>query len=296
MDRKYLYALLLVSSFSSTIFAGKKILFLVSTPRSLSTAFLRAIQARGEVDARYGMDVFNEPFMPVWWANNGTGAQAVYREDSLVKTYQPIVDQLLQEAEQKPIFIKEQSFIVQSLLRNDDRLFTNPDVTFAMLLRNPHHSIISFYNKLGKVIDGFSAIVGHKGCYEVFQEIKTRTGKAPEIVISEDLYGHSYEAMQRFCERVDIPFVPEALRWQSLGSSFDGTQLWHEAKKQDKAQYWHGDAIMSTGFEKPRQYDVDEQGNPTFSEIEKLEDREACKKVYEENTYYYNLILQSVNK
>lgn len=293
---KYLSALLLVISFSGTLVAGDKLLFLISTPRSVSTAFLRAMQARGEVDARYRLEAFNEPFMPTWCANNVPGAQAVYRKDTLVATYKSTVDQLLQEAEKKPIFIKEQSLIVQDLLRHDERLFSNPDVTFAMLLRNPHHAIISFYKKLGTVINGFSDVVGQKGCYELFQEIKKRTGKDPVIVITEELYEQPREAMERFCQGVNIPFVPEALQWESLGSNFDGTQEWHEAKIQDKAQHWHGDAMISTGFAKPRQYEVDAQGKPTFSEIDTQEDRDACKKAYEENMHYYNLILESMRK
>jgi len=294
MVRKHLCALLLASCFSGTVFAGHKIVFLISTPRSLSTAFLRAIQARGEVDKQYYMSIFNEPFMPVsWWQDEALGG---YNRPEAPKTYQMAVDQILTEAERSAVFIKEQSYIVQELLQYDDRLFNNSNVTFAILLRNPHHITISFYKKLGKTFDKFSDLIGQKGCYELWQEIKKRTGKSPVIVITEELYQHPYETMHQFCQSVDIPFIPEALQWKSLGSDFEGTQAWHQTKILSATQHWHDDAIMSTGFQKPREYEVDTQGNPTFSEIENPEDREVCKKAYEENMYYYKLILQSIGE
>jgi hypothetical protein len=297
MKFKSLCTLLLLSSVSSLLSAHHKIVYLISTPRSLSTLFLRAMHARGD------MSIFNEPSIPVWYGPNkawygtlnGIEVEQWYRP-GFPKTCKEVVDRLLAEAEVRSVFAKEMSYMVKALIKEDDRLLNDHNVVFAILLRNPHHSIISFYKKWGGIVESFDAIIGYKECYELYQHIKQQTGQAPCIVITEEFYMNPAEAMKSFCEQVGIPFLPDALQWQSLGKAFDGVQEWHEAKIYERTHYWHGDAIMSTGVSKPHQYEVDSCGNPTFSEIEKPEDRERCKQVYEQNMYYYKLILQSIDK
>ncbi len=297
---RYGCALVMAFSVVGMSLAHHKILYLISTPRSLSTIFLRAMHARDD------MSIFNEPLVPVWYGDAHAVKQwygAVYGVDmeewcrsGVPRTSKEVVDRLLAESELHPVFVKEQSFMVQNLLKEDDRIFNDPGITFAMLLRNPHHSIISFYKKWGQLVDNFSEIVGYRGCYELYHEIKKKTDKAPVIVIAEEMYTNTADAMQLFCKNVGIPFLREALQWQSLGTAFDGVAEWHEVKVYERTHYWHGDAILSTGFQKPRQYEVDAEGNPTFSEIANLDDRERCKEVYRENMYYYQRILENVGK
>ncbi len=252
------------------------------------------------------MSIFNEPSVPVWYgdvhgveqwygAENGVKMEEWCRP-GVARTYKEVIDRLLAESELCPVFVKEQSYMVQNLLKEDDRILHDHDITFAMLLRNPHHSIISFYKKWGQLVDNFSEIVGYQGCYELYHEIKKKTGKAPVVVITQEMYTNSADAMQTFCKNVGIPFLPEALQWPSLGMAFDGVVEWHEVKVYERTHYWHGDAILSTGFQQPRQYEVDAEGNPTFSEIANLEDRERCKEAYRENMYYYNLIIESISR
>lgn len=284
MTHKQICVLIMICSFSGFIEAHHKIVYLIATPRSLSTVFLRAMHARGD------MSIFNEPSVPVWYKNAvpDIKAEEWYRP-GIPTSYQEIIDQLFAEAQQRPVFIKEHSFMVQDLLNHDNRILHDADITFAILLRDPHHAIISYYKKEGGITEEFSETIGYKGCYALYELIKKETGKAPVIVITEQLYTYPDEMMRKFCEDVGIPFLPGALQWPSLGAAFDGVEEWHEMKLFDKTHYWHGDAIMSTGFQKPRSYEVDEDGNPTFSEISNLDDREQCKEAYRENMYYYNL-------
>ena len=297
MIRKYICILLMIGKSSCMLWAHHKIVYLISTPRSLSTLFLRAMHARGD------FSIFNEPSIPVWygpdqaWYGTLNGIKMdQWCRPGVPRTSREVVDRLLAEAEVRPVFVKEMSYMVKNLLKEDGRFLNDSNIVFAILMRNPHHSIISFYKKWGGIVEGFEKIIGCQECYELYQEIKQRMGIAPSIVITEDLYMKPAEAMRVFCEKVNIPFFPEALQWQSLGKEFDGVEEWHEAKIYERTHYWHGDAIMSTGFSMPRQYEVDAQGNPTFIEIENLEDRAICKKVYDENLHYYNLVMQSIVK
>jgi len=67
-------------------------------------------------------------------------------------------------------------------------------------------------------------------------------------------------------------------------------------KSKKAAMLWHKDALYSTEFNRPSLYEVDNNNNPTFSEITDLADREICKKVYEENLKWYHLILVEKEK
>jgi hypothetical protein len=81
------------------------------------------------------------------------------------------------------------------------------------------------------------------------------------------------------------------LNWPKLDHDFTGVQEWGELKNKELTDHWHGNAIQSTSFSKQKSYKVDEQGNPTFSEITNQDDKEACRKAYTENLHYYNLLL-----
>ncbi len=211
-----------------------KIIYLVSTPRSLSTVFVRMMQARGD------MSVFNEPAQKACKLDFDVVTNG-YRPEAPL-THQEVVDQLLLKSTIRPVFAKDQSFIVKDLLENDPRLIN--------------------------------------------------TGKNPAIVFTQDLYNNPEATIRKFCNDVNIPYIEHALSWHSLGEDFDGTQEWHETKSFEMMHHWHKDAILSTQFKQPTQYEVDAQGNPTFSEIADPHDRQGCIEAYQENLKYYQEILK----
>ena len=110
--------------------------------------------------------------------------------------------------------------------------------------------------------------------------------------MSEHLYTNTEITVKTLCNQIQIPFKSSSLNWEKLGKSFTGHEKWHEHKKKDLTHRWHGNAMQSTGFTKPRQYEIDKDGDPTFSEVADLEHRDICKKLYKENIEYYQLFLK----
>lgn len=244
-------SILLLSLLVTTSFCTNKIIYLVSPPRSLSVAFLRMMHARGD------FSIMHEPSQPVFNRMHSPDiVQNYFRKNSFQSFYE-VKTAILQEVEKHNVFVKEISFAVEDFHLNDAELMKNPHVYFVFLIRNPHHTIISFYKKVAPIFDQIayqiSDLIGYKSLYSIFKAAKQHAAQAPYIIYTEDLYNNPQETIKRFCQHIGIAFKPESLHWDNLGEHFDG-QAWHEAKHKELIHYWHGDAIKSTGFEKPTSY------------------------------------------
>ncbi len=279
-SRNLLFILLLISQVS--MHAHHKIIYLISPPRSLSVAFTRMMQARGD------FKIFHEPSQKAFNSIHYPHYTHWYRDDAS-NTYMESKAQILLAAKNYPIFVKEMSFAIDEFITKDLELLNDPNVYFVFLLRKPHATTISFYNRSKCVINNLAHAIGYKSCLDIYHALSTISEKKPLILSTEDLYNDPSNTIQKFCDYCDIPFMPEALEWNDLGNNFSGVEEWHETKFQDTTQHWHGDAIHSTGFHKPHEYEVDEQGNPTFEEIAQ-EYRDEYIKAYEYNKPFYELL------
>lgn len=268
------------------LYSTHKIVYLISPPRSLSVAFMRMIQARGD------FTIFHEPSQYVYCKNEAVTVLNWFNNDA-PSTYEAVKQEIFKAAEFNDVFVKEMSFAIYRDLVQDQNCVSDPRIYFIFLIRNPHHSIISFYQHQQAMqvpTPRLDDIVGYKACYEIFNYVRKNAVHQPLVIYSEDLYTNPQETIERFCKHVDIPFKEEALSWQDLGTEFNGQQEWHEIKKATVTHTWHSDAIRSTGFGQPTQYQVDADNNPTFIEISNLEHRAACKKAYQQNKIYYDLM------
>lgn len=282
----FLTVLLFVESSLST----HKIIYLISPPRSLSVAFLRMMETRGD------FAILHEPSQLAWNLLHSPELVQNWYLPNAPRSFIEVKNIILQTAEHHNVFVKEMSFAVRDFLLNDFDLMKNPQVYFVFLVRNPHHTTISMYKKIISVFDAvayeLSEAMGYQALYETFKTVKQHAAQEPYIMLTEDLYNNPEETIQKFCNHVGIDFKPESLHWSDLGEHFTGDQAWHEIKYKEITHHWHGDAIRSTGFSKPNSYEVDEYGNPTFAEITNPEHRDTCKKIYLEQLFYYNLLLK----
>ena len=272
--------LVLADDFQSN---DKKIIYLISTPRSLSTAFLRMMHARGDCI------VMNEPsILPqsvrLWRDMYFSG----------LKRY------VLWEAENKHVFAKELAYHITQHIYQDIDFIKNPNVYFVFLIRNPHHSVLSLYKKLKRYVKSCDISLfdqmGYKELYTIFQYVKQYSVHPCYIVLTEDLYTNSEKIIYELSKHLDIDYKLESLHWDNLGEDFNGKEEWSEKKPKQFVYHWHSDAIKSTGFKTPSMYEVNADGIPTFSEAADSDEQAVCKNAYAKQLPYYELLLQEYSK
>jgi hypothetical protein len=262
------------------------IIYLISPPRSLSVAFTRMMQARGD------FEIFHEPSQRAYdLIYYPELTKSWFREDA-PKTFAEVKELILGVAQRKPVFVKEISFAVVEFLLNDPEFVQDPDLQFVFLLRNPHHVVISFYKKQTILPAGFDQLVGYEATYRIFQFVQENAARKPLILFTEDLYNEPEKTVKFFCDEVGVPYLPHSLEWSNLGDQFSGYVEWHEIKNPEITQHWHGEAIHSSGFGKPANYEVDEAGQPTFSEVKNEAMKEECEKAYKKNLPFYEQIIK----
>jgi len=274
-----------------------KIIYMISTARSLSTVFARYMAARGD------FSVFNEPAFPPFLANHSEAYKLfipTFKEETLQTTYADINAKILQKAASQNIFIKEMPFLAKDFLLNNSTLIKNPDIHFVFLIRNPHEVLLSF-NKCWPISQNEVSVqaeaVDYKVLFNLYTHIEQHATKKPYIIISEDICSNPAKTIQDFCTVTDIPFDTSKLEWRDLGDNFDIT-AWNEDKKAAPVKHWHENAIRSTGFKKhiSSQKKCDRDGNPTFEEIEDSEVRCLVMNLYARNLPFYKKFLEEAEK
>lgn len=282
-------ALALLLTFTTSY--SHKTVFLISPPRSLSVAFLRMMNA-----LNYFI-ILNEPFISAF-------AMSIQSERELTEgwwkhdaptSYKQAEEQVKKKMQEGPVFIKEIAFALDEYMQEDNPFIGNPEVEFIFLVRNPHHMLCSYYIGLGAIVEKFCDLAAYKQCYQLYQLVAEKHPNQPLIVLSEDLYNNPEQAARCVCKHIGITFTDAMLHWENLDSSFNGQQ-WHDLKNESWIEKWHSDAIHSTGISKPRSYEVDVHGNPTFSEIKNDTDRAVVWQTYEKNLIYYHMLLDAYEK
>ncbi len=188
----------------------KKVWFF-SPPRSLSTAFLRMIQSRGDFQIiheplTYAYKIIHHPE----WSTAGFRPEAP-------QSYEAVKTLITETASLKWTFIKEMGFVAKDFFLQFPELLHDENTYFVFLVRNPHHSFISHYRKSPSIFDGLTEILSYQTIYDFFQTIKGVTVHPPLVISAEDLYLHPREVVKQFCEHVGIPLIEGSLSWPDLG-------------------------------------------------------------------------------
>lgn len=255
----------------------KKIIFLISTPRSLSTGFLRMMEARGDFEIFH--EPTNAPYDAIYYKDF---YKENFKEDCF-HSYEEIMESIFANRKHSHVFVKEVAFCCHELLTSDNPLFQSAH--FAFLIRKPQDVILSLYRR-GAPLDVIGNLAGFQQMYELFELAVKYANYPPYMFFSEDLGENPSDTVASFCQHMEIPFKPESLTWDDLGSQFTGRE-WRDGKKIACLQHWQGDAIRSTCFVPLRTAEVDGEGIPTFAEVENLEARAICRVAYFDNLSYY---------
>ena len=181
----------------------KKILALWAVPRSTSTAFEWMMRQRGDFHC------IHEPYGEAWYQGENplwprATAHSV-RTPGL--TLAGVTEKLRNLAATEPVFIKDFPHYIHHL-RDDDWLSL---FRHSFLIRDPAKTIPSMYDKWP---DFHEKEVGFAEQRALFDKLAERDGAPPPVLDSDDLLEEPEKMLARWCDAMDIPYIPEALRWK----------------------------------------------------------------------------------
>ncbi len=225
-----------------TVVAKPKVIYLVSTPRSLSTVFLRMMHARGDCA------VINEPGVQTYFHVKGETKQSdtTYLHNP-VQTFTDVENSILRVAHSHEItFVKELGFAACEYLHVDSDFLKQQDYYIVFLIRNPHSALVSNYKKISIIQNTLSSILSYKMLYELFEQFKTKSMRRPLIICAEELTANPRKVVAHFCEYVGMPFSDCHLSWQPLDDTFSLERDWNCVKPEHVASHWYDNAMNST--------------------------------------------------
>ena len=194
-----------------------------AVPRSVSTALERVFVERGD------FKVFHEPFSVSYYYSPerrsdrfaATGAKREYG-------YAKILDVML-GAEDRPVYFKDMAYHVAGVMSGEFvSRFTN-----TFIIREPAPVISS----LARFWPDFTPEeTGYEQQHRLFG-LAVENGEVPAVVEAADLTRDPEGTIRAYCEKLGVPFMPEALSWEP--GPVPDWEMWTE---------WHEEAQESTGI------------------------------------------------
>lgn len=125
----------------------------------------------------------------------------------------------------------------------------------AFLIRHPAEMLPSLAAKMGPPQLRDTGLPQQR---EIFQFLRSATGRTPPVIDAEDILRDPRGALGAFCEAVGVPFSERMLAWPPGRRPTDG--IW--------ARYWYDAVERSTGFEpyQPRERRVAPELEPLLEE------------------------------
>ncbi len=199
-----------------------------SGPRNISTALMRAFEARGDAS------VIDEPFYAAYLAR--TGADHPLREAVLASQPPDLckVVALLERAgsPEKPIVYEKH---MAHHMAPDADLGWMDERRNAFLIRSPERVLASYARRRGGAqLEDF----GYARAVELFDRQADRLGAAPPVIEAEDVLADARGLLKALCEALAIPFRESMLSWPAGRRASDGA--WAPA--------WYSTVERSTGF------------------------------------------------
>lgn len=208
-----------------------KIIALWTHPRSVSTAFERMMMARGD------LAVIHEPFSLSYYTDGqNPDAPYMHTDPGQPCTYREARDRILKEAEKETVFFKDMCYHCFEDLMEDDDFLSRIVNTF--LVREPVQSVASHYRINSELTRDE---IGYEQEYKVFEKVAEMTQTPPVVIDADDLLEDPAGIAAAYCQKLDLPFMPEALSWEA-----GHREEWNTWKE------WHRDAANSTRIRKKK--------------------------------------------
>jgi hypothetical protein len=199
-----------------------RVILLWTVPRSVSTSFERMISARGD------HIVFDEPFSRSYYYGPDRRSPR-YTETMPASAAEDVLESIEQAALEGPVFVKDMAYHAAKLLGPE--LLERFDNCF--LVRDPAATLRS----LARRWPDFTDEEGGWGHLDEAARITESLGQ-PTVVLDADLLcSNTEEVVEEWCERMGLPYDPDALTWEP--GMRPEWELWGD---------WHASTARSTGF------------------------------------------------
>ena len=194
-----------------------------AVPRSLSTALERVFVERGD------FKVFHEPFSAsYYYSTERRSDRFVGAESKEEYEHENVLAKML-EYREKPVYFKDMALHVAGFMsREFVSKFTN-----TFIIREPAPVIASMYSFWP---DFTFEEAGYEQQHKLFR-LAVENGEDPAIVDASDLAANPEGTVLAYCEKLGVPFMPEALSWKP--GKVPGWEIWAQ---------WHEEAEVSTGI------------------------------------------------
>ena len=208
-----------------------RLIFLWCHPRSLSSALERAMLERGD------LATLHEPFLYLYYVHDARRRLPHFDVDPRrPASYEAIRSMILETARSRPVFVKDMCYYVGARLHEDVDFIRRMTSTF--LIRDPARSIPSHYRlDPGVTLEE----IGYEAQYRCFERVGGITGRTPVVIDAADLAGDPAGALRAYCRALGLPFMPEALEWDT-----GLPDKWRDVSG------WHADLAGSRGIAEPR--------------------------------------------
>ena len=213
------------------------IIALWSHPRSMSTAIERVMRERGDLRCAH------EPFMYDYYVHRKIRKMPHFdvQPDHPV-TYDRIRDQLLNWADNTPVFFKDMSYYVMPHILEDPTFCDR--VTHCFLVRDPLVSILSYF-KLDPEVTRDE--IGLEAQWNHYKGLVDR-GNKPTILSAEDIRADARGVIGALWQKIGLPHVAKAFDWQS-----PQPEDWQQVGG------WHSDVSKAQGIRPVDQDEVDKK-------------------------------------
>lgn len=132
-------------------------------------------------------------------------------------------------------------------------------VTNCFLIRDPREMLTSLVEFIPAPT---LADTGLPQQLQIFDRVRQSTGRIPIVLDARDVLQSPREMLDRWCQRLDVPFAEAMLQWPPGRRSTDG--VW--------AKHWYAKVEQSTGFGsyEPKSVVVPERLTPLLDQCEPI--------------------------
>ena len=199
-----------------------------SGPRNISTAMMRAFEARGDCA------VVDEPFYAAYLAASGSD----HPMQAAVLASQSVVPAEVVAALRRPLpdgaTLQYQKQMAHHMVFAVDTAWM-ASVRHAFLVRDPAAMIASYLKKRTHVVATDLGLARQRQLYE---SVLAATGVAPPIVDAADVLRDPSSLLRALCRALGIAYTDRMCQWPPGRRATDG--VW--------APHWYGAVERSTGF------------------------------------------------